>query len=318
MRHFRFGIMPYVGSWTRPMSEWVKSVRQYEELGYDTLFQCDHFYKTTYDPVAMLASAAVATEKLRIGSLVFDVDYRHPVVLAKAAATLHLISGGRYEFGIGAGWQVRDYVNAGIRFDRPSVRIERLEEALQIIRGMLTQEKTSFDGKHYKIKDIEKAGDLPDGERPKIMVGGGGRKVLSVAGRHADIVGVNMSVRSGDLGGAVRRQTVERLSRQVEWTRAAAEEHGRDPDEMELQMHVPWVKITDEPDSAYEGVAESLGLTVEEARACPKIMFGSGPEIRGRLRELRKDTGINYFSFGLNDAESISEFAGSVMKPLRK
>lgn len=135
MRHFRFGIMPYVGSWTRPMSEWVKSAKQYEELGYDTLFQCDHFYKTTYDPVAMLASAAAATEKLRIGSLVFDVDYRHPVVLAKAAATLHLISNGRYEFGIGAGWQVRDYVNAGIRFDRPSVRIERLEEALQIIRG---------------------------------------------------------------------------------------------------------------------------------------------------------------------------------------
>lgn len=183
---------------------------------------------------------------------------------------------------------------------------------------MLTQEKTSFDGKHYQIRDIEKAGDLPDGERPKIMVGGGGKKVLSVAGRHADIVGINMSVRSGNLGDAVRRQTREMVSRQVEWTRAAAEEHGRDPDEIELQMHVPWVKITDEPEQAYREVAESFGLTVEEARVCPKMLFGSSSEIRGRLRELRSDTGINYYSFGLNDAESIIEFSESVMKPLRE
>ncbi|MBN2335287.1 TIGR03621 family F420-dependent LLM class oxidoreductase [Candidatus Bathyarchaeota archaeon] len=318
MKPFRFGIMPYVGFWRQPMGQWVESVKLYEKLGYDTVFQCDHFYKDTYDPIAMLASAAAATRRLHVGTLVFDVDYRHPVVLAKAGATLHLLSGGRFEFGIGAGWQKRDYVEAGIPFDRPGKRIERLEEALTIIRGMWTQEKTSFEGKHYNVAGIDKAGDLPEGERPKIIVGGGGRKVLSVAGRHADIVGINLSVSGGDLVRSVRRQTLDRVKRQTEWALGAAEECGRETDEIQLQMHVPWIRVTDEPEAAYMEVAGGLGITVDEAYACPKVLFGSCSEIRGKLRELRDETGITYFSLGLSDDASIREFAESVMKPMRK
>jgi probable F420-dependent oxidoreductase len=317
MRSFRFGIMPYVGSWGRPMNEWVKSVRRYEKLGYDTLFQCDHFYETIYDPIAMLASAAVATESLHIGTLVFNVDYRHPVVLAKAAATLHLLSNGRFEFGIGAGWNELEYDNAGIMFDRPGRRIERLEEALRIIRGMWTQEKTCFDGRHYVINDIDRAGDLPEGEHPKIIVGGGGKKVLSVAGRHGDIVGINVSVPHGNLGDAIKRQSVDRVIRQIGWAKAAAVDYGRDLDDIEFQMHVPWVKITSEPESAYKEMADAYGITVDEAVACPKIMFGSSSEIVSRLKELREVTGICYYSFGLDDAESIDEFAKSVIRRLR-
>ena len=309
--------MPYVGFWRRPMNEWVKSVRQYEKLGYDTLFQCDHFHNTIYDPIAMLASAAVATESLHIGTLVFNVDYRHPVVLAKAAATLHLLSNGRFEFGIGAGWDKLEYDNAGIMFDRPGRRIERLEEALKIIRGMWTQEKTSFDGRHYRINDIDRAGDLPEGEHPKIIVGGGGKKVLSVAGRHADIVGINISVPDGNLADAIKRQSVDRVMKQIGWTEAAAVDYGRDLDDIELQMHVPWVKITDEPESAYKEMADAYGITVDEAVACPNILFGSRSEIVSRLKELREFTGIGYYSFGLNDAESINEFAKSVIRRLR-
>jgi len=299
------------------MNEWVKSVRQYEKLGYDTLFQCDHFHNTIYDPIAMLASAAVATESLHIGTLVFNVDYRHPVVLAKAAATLHLLSNGRFEFGIGAGWDELEYDNAGIMFDRPGRRIERLEEALKIIRGMWTQEKTSFDGRHYRINDIDRAGDLPEGEHPKIIVGGGGKKVLSVAGRHADIVGINISVPDGNLADAIKRQSVDRVMKQIGWTEAAAVDHGRDLDDIELQMHVPWVKITDDPGSAYKEMADAYGITVDEAVACPNILFGSSSEIVSRLKELREFTGIGYYSFGLNDAESINEFAKSVIRRLR-
>ena len=299
------------------MNEWVKSVRQYEKLGYDTLFQCDHFHNTIYDPIAMLASAAVATESLHIGTLVFNVDYRHPVVLAKAAATLHLLSNGRFEFGIGAGWQKLDYDKAGIMFDRPGRRIERLEEALKIIRGMWTQEKTSFDGRHYRINDIDRTGNLPEGEHPKIIVGGGGKKVLSVAGRHADIVGINISVPDGNLADAIKRQSVDRVMKQIGWTEAAAVDYGRDLDDIELQMHVPWVKITDEPESAYKEMADAYRITVDEAVACPKILFGSSSEIVSRLKELREVTGIGYYSFGLNDADSIYEFAKSVIRPLR-
>jgi probable F420-dependent oxidoreductase len=318
MRPFRFGIMPYVGSWRHPMNEWVKSVKLYETLGYDTLFQCDHFDKTIYDPIAMLASAAVTTEKLHIGTLVFDVDYRHPVVLAKAAATLHLLSNGRYEFGIGAGWQKRDYHNAGIKFDRPSKRIERLEEALKIIRGMWTQENTSFDGNHYQINEIDRAGNLSEGEYPKIIVGGGGKKVLSVAGRHADIVGINMSVPDGNFADAIRRQTKDRVMHQIEWAKAAAKDYGRDVYDMEFQMHIPWVMITDEPEFAYKKIAKEYDIAVEEAVACPLILFGSSSQIVTKLKKLREDTGINYFSFILKDTKLISEFAKTVIEPLRK
>jgi probable F420-dependent oxidoreductase len=300
------------------MNEWVTSVKLYEKLGYDTLFQCDHFYKTIYDPIAMLASAAVTTEKLHIGTLVFDVDYRHPVVLAKAAATLHLLSNGRYEFGIGAGWQKRDYQNAGIKFDRPSKRIERLEEALKIIRGMWTQENTSFDGNHYQINEIDRAGNLSEGEYPKIIVGGGGKKVLSVAGRHADIVGINIFIPDGNFADAIRRQTKDRVMHQIEWAKAAAKDYGRDLYDIEFQMHIPWVKITDDPEFAYEKTAKEYDIAVEEAMACPKILFGSSSQIVTKLKELREDTGINYFSFGLNDAKLISEFAKTVIEPLRK
>ena len=136
---FRFGVQ--VGM--LPAESWRERVRRIEALGYSTLFFPDHF-STQWEPVAGLAAVAAATERLNVGSLVYDVDYRHPVVLAKAAATIQLLSGGRHEFGIGAGWMQTDYVEAGIAYDRPGVRIERLEEALQIIRSMWANERTGF------------------------------------------------------------------------------------------------------------------------------------------------------------------------------
>jgi probable F420-dependent oxidoreductase len=193
--------MPYLGNWYNPVKEWKNQVQWYEKLGYDTIYQCDHFYKYTYDPIVMLSSCASVTKKIHFGSLVFDVDYRHPLILAKTAATLHLLSNGRFELGLGAGWQRRDYKSAGIPFDSPGIRIERLEEAVKIIKSLWMNEKTTFNGKHYQILEAEKAGNLED-SYPRILIGGGGKKVLSVAGRHADIIGINMMV-SGDLSEAI-------------------------------------------------------------------------------------------------------------------
>lgn len=121
--------------------------------------------------------------------MVFDVDYRHPVVHAKSAATLALLSRGRFECGIGAGWSRDDYAQAGIDFASHATRIERLEEALQIMKAMWTQQRTTFEGKHYQVRDIAQAVELPAELRPSILVGGGRPKILGVAGRHADIIG---------------------------------------------------------------------------------------------------------------------------------
>ena len=191
-RPFRFGVQLF----KLRGNEWEDRVRRVEELGYSSVFWPDHF-GDQWEPIAALAAAAAVTKRLRIGSLVRALDYRHPVVLAKASATIHLLSGGRHEFGLGAGWMQTDYDEAGIRYDRPGVRIERMEEALQIIRSMWTQEKTSFSGKHYRITEVAQAADLPPDGPPKVLVGGGGKRVLSIAGRYADIVGINATMHEG-------------------------------------------------------------------------------------------------------------------------
>jgi probable F420-dependent oxidoreductase len=183
---FRFGVQLAA----LPSDEWVQRLQHIESLGYSSVFWPDHFAEQ-WEPVAALAAAAAVTRRLSVGSLVYDVDYRHPVVLAKASATIHLLSGGRHEFGLGAGWMESDYVEAGLRFDRPGIRIERLEEALQIIRSMWTRERTSFEGRHYRVRDVARAAPLPEGSLPRILVGGGGPRLLALAGRHADIVGIN-------------------------------------------------------------------------------------------------------------------------------
>jgi alkanesulfonate monooxygenase SsuD/methylene tetrahydromethanopterin reductase-like flavin-dependent oxidoreductase (luciferase family) len=160
---FRFGVQLA----SLPAHDWAERLRRIEALGYSSVFWPDHF-GSQWDPTTALAAAAVATERLHVGTLVYDVDYRHPVIHAKAAATLHLLSGGRHEFGIGAGWMESDYREAGMPYDPPGVRISRLDEALQIIRGMWTQEKTSFEGEHYRIREIARAAELPEGACPKM------------------------------------------------------------------------------------------------------------------------------------------------------
>ncbi len=230
MRPFRFGVQLS----TLPSDGWVDRVTRIEALGYSSLFCPDHF-GPQWDPIALLSAAAAVTERLRVGSLVYDVDYRHPVILAKAAATIQILSGGRHEFGIGAGWMKSDYDEAGFEYDRPGLRIERLEEALQIIRSMWTQEKTSFEGGHYRVREIAQAAPLPAGTRPRILIGGGGQKLLTVAGRYADIVGINPSIPEG----RVTNQTAadlapERVAQKIGWVHEAAERVGRSFDEIEL------------------------------------------------------------------------------------
>jgi probable F420-dependent oxidoreductase len=303
--------MPYIGNWYHPVNEWKNQVQWYEKLGYDTVYQCDHFYKYTYDPIVMLSSCATATKKIHFGSLVFDIDYRHPIILAKAAATLHLLSHGRFELGLGAGWQKRDYISAGIPFDLPRKRIERLEEAIQVIKSLWINEKTTFKGKHYRIRDAEKAGNLED-SYPRILIGGGGKKVLSVAGRHADIVGINMMV-SGDLTEAIKKESYDSIMTRIDWVNKAALKVGRDPDCIEYHVHIPWIIITDDSIKKYEETAKSLGLSVVEAMSCPKIMIGSVEEISEKIELFQSKTGIRYFSLGLSDRESIKTFSEKII-----
>jgi alkanesulfonate monooxygenase SsuD/methylene tetrahydromethanopterin reductase-like flavin-dependent oxidoreductase (luciferase family) len=132
----------------------------------------DHYYTQAYDPLTLLSSAAATTSKIKLGTLVMANDFRHPANVAKSAAAAHILSKGRLELGMGTGWMKQDYDMAGIKPDSPIVRINRLEEASKIIKSMWINEKTTFHGKHYYIIEMDKAGDLSEGDCPKILVGG--------------------------------------------------------------------------------------------------------------------------------------------------
>jgi probable F420-dependent oxidoreductase len=310
---FRFGVQIS----TLPPESWRESVRQIEALGYSSVFLPDHFHKQ-WDPTTTLGAIAGVTERLKVGSLVYDVDYRHPVIFAKAAATLHLLSGGRHEFGIGAGWMETDYVEAGIAYDRPGVRISRLEEALQIITSMWKNERTSFEGEHYTIREICQAVDLPAGERPPILIGGGGKRVLTLAGRYADIVGINPTLIEGKVTAETPADSApERVREKVSWVRAGAEAAGRNPDDIEFNSLTFVVAITDDPGGLRESIGKGSGMTPEQVADCPLFLTGSASEIRDRLESRREETGISYIVIqGGGDEAKLENFAKEIVQPL--
>jgi probable F420-dependent oxidoreductase len=299
-----------------PADAWVERVRSYEQLGYSTVFCPDHF-GPQLDPTALLAAAAAVTTRLRVGSLVYDVDYRHPVIHAKGAATIQLLSGGRHEFGIGAGWMQSDYDEAGLAYDRPGVRIERLDEALQIIRSMWENERTTFSGKHYQIRSIAKAAELPAGMRPRILIGGGGPRVLRLAGRHADIVGINPSLPEGKITQhSAADLAPERIDEKLRHVRAGAEAAGRRFDEIELNSLSFVVAITDDPTGLRGALAANSGMSVEQVADCPIFLTGSAAEIRDGLEKRRERFGLSYIVIHGRDQAVVENFASLIVAPL--
>jgi len=309
---FRFGVQCS----HLPESRWAERVQRIEALGYSSLFCPDHF-TSQWDPTVLLTAAAAVTTRLRVGSLVYGIDYRHPVIYAKQAAALHLVSGGRHEFGLGAGWMETDYTQAGLVYDTPGKRIERLEEALQIALGMWSEDAFTFAGRHFTVRAIPQAASLPPGERPRILVGGGGKRLLSVAGRYADIVGINPSLPEGQITAATPADLApERVREKVGWMRTAAERAGRDPASIELQSLSFVLAIGDDPRGLRETLARSSGMAVDEVADCPLFLTGSAAEIQDRLAKRREETGISYIVIQGKKMEQIERFANEVMRPL--
>lgn len=309
---FRFGVQ--IGK--LPPESWQADVRRIESLGYGSIFLPDHF-GTQWDPTTALSGIAAVTEHLKVGALVYDVDYRHPVVFAKAAATLHLMSGGRHEFGIGAGWMETDYVEAGMAYDRPGIRISRLEEALQIITSMWDNERTTFQGEHYSTQEIARAAELEGHGRPKILIGGGGPRLLRLAGRHADIVGINPKMVEGKVTAETPADSSpERVREKIGWVREGAEAVGRNPDDIEFNSLTFVTSISDDPSGLRGALAKSTGMTPEQIADCPLFLTGSAQEIRERLERQREETGINYIVIQGGDDAVLEQFAKEIVEPL--
>jgi probable F420-dependent oxidoreductase len=312
LRPFRFGVQLH----SLDPARWAEQVQRIEALGYSTVFWPDHF-SPQWDPTTALAAAAAVTGRLRVGSLVYDVDYRHPVIHAKAAATLQILSGGRHEFGIGAGWMESDYLEAGLPYDRAGIRIRRLGEALKIIEGMWRDERTSFEGEFYTVRNIARAAPLPAGGAPRILIGGGGPRLLALAGRHADIVGINPVIPEGRVTPeTIRDLSPERVREKVRWVRESAQAAGRDADAIELQSLVFAVAITDDARGIREAFAKQAGLTPEQVTESALTLLGSASEVRERLLKRREETGISYVVIQGGDLATVEGFAEAVVDPL--
>ena len=311
LKPFRFGVQLA----TLPPSDWAERVRSIERWGYDSILWPDHFFFPEWDPIVALTAVAAATTRIKTGTLVYGIDYRHPVVLARAAATAHLLSGGRVEFGIGAGWTEADYAEAGMRYDAASVRVDRLEEALHVIKGIWSSERTTFAGKHYQVTGAQRAVELPS--VPRILIGGGGKKVLGVAGRHADIVGINPRVAEGKItASAARDGMLERTREKIRWVQEAAGAAGRDFAALELNALVFGTVITDDAKPVRELLGKQSGMSPEDVAACPLYLVGSTRAIQDTLLLRREQLGFNYVVIQGRDFALLEKFAAEVVAPL--
>jgi probable F420-dependent oxidoreductase len=239
------------------------------------------------------------------------------VVLAKSAATIQLASGGRLELGVGAGWMQSDYEQAGIDYASHGVRIERLEEALRILKGMWTDAETSFAGKHFQISKIAKAIDPLPPQPPKLLVGGGRPKILGVAGRYADIVGINPSLHEGKVTADTARDlTPERVQQKVDWVHAAADAAGRNFADLELSTLTFVVGITDDPKPLRDMIAQNTGMALGDIADCPLFLTGSPAEIQDTLQRRREKTGISHVVIQHRDLATTRKFAEAIVAPL--
>ena len=303
---FRFAVQTSTAS---DGKAWREKARQIEDLGYSTLFIPDHFGEQ-WGPIVGMAIAAEATDRLIVGSLVFDNDYRHPIVLAKEMATLDLATEGRVEFGIGAGWMRSDYDESGLAYDSPGSRIDRMVEGLDIVKQLWRDGSANLKGEHYSVTNAQGLPRPHTPGGPKVIIGGGGKRVLSIAAREADIVGVNPNLGAGYVGPEVAQSSRgERYAERIDWIRAAA---GDRFDEIELQCLTFMVQFTDDSKAAYDNLAPLFGLTPEEAREVPIALAGTADEIAETLRERRERYGFSYVVVHEGEMEEFAKVVGQL------
>jgi probable F420-dependent oxidoreductase len=301
-RPFRFGVGPS-GLLADLAPAWRATVAELEELGFDAICLGDHL--SMMGPMPALAAAAAWSERLTLALTVAANDYRSPVLFAQEAMTVQAISGGRFELGLGAGWDAADYRQLGIELERPGARIDRLLEAIQIVKLYCAGEPFDFAGEHYRLQDV-----VPTvrGPRPPLMIGGGGPRMLRLAAREADIVGVNVPLGGADLSASLASgaTAAERVEAAVEIVRAAAGERFA---AIELQVNVLACEVTESEAAAAErtaAVAERLGVAPADLAESPFVLVGTEEDVIAKLHRLRERLGFSYFTIPRSAATGLA------------
>jgi len=311
---FRFGV---IAETFDTAEGWRALARRVEALGYDTLLLRDHLVADVFGrqlaPLTALMAAADATTTLRIGTLVVGNDFRHPTVLAKEAATLDLLSGGRLELGLGAGWMRAEYDRAGIAYDRNGVRVDRLEESIAVIKACLAGGPVDIAGEHYRLTNFEPWPLPAQRPHPPLLIGAGAPRMLALAGRHADIVGIlTTSVSSGEVADDPTLRRSAAIDERIGHIRAGA---GDRFDEIELSLCPDVIVTADRHAEAERLIAERqwARTSVPDVFAMPAIFLGSIDEIVAQMIDRRARHGVSYFA--LDDASM--ESAAPIIERLR-
>ncbi|MBY0399533.1 TIGR03621 family F420-dependent LLM class oxidoreductase [Myxococcota bacterium] len=300
-RRFRFGLKFRTAKDGAALADMA---RRAEAIGYSTILVSDHPTHPQLGPLTAATALACATTRLRVGSSVLANDFRHPIVLAKEIATLDLISGGRVELGIGTGWKKAEYEAMGLEFDAASRRIERLREAIGILRGFWSGKLWASKGEHYTVDEIE-GFPRPLQDPLPILIGGGGRKVLSLAAQAADIVGINPAARSGAHDAATDLDsTASTTDEKVRWIAEAA---GSRFGELELCMQVYADGLTSSRAEGDRVLSARYAFSLEEARKVPYAWVGSVDEICDGLEARRERYGVSYWVVPDHAMETMGE-----------
>lgn len=291
MKPFRFGVN--VGP-SRSRAEWVAKANMLESLGYDSLTVPDHL-ADLLAPMPALVSAAEATTTLRVGTNVLNNDFRHPVLLAREAATVDLLTGGRLQLGLGAGHMRSEYDQAGLNFETGGTRVERLAEAVTVIKGLLSGHRVTFAGRHYRVTG-HAIQPLPVQQpHPPIVIGGNGSRLLTLAAREADIVGLSgITFRRG---GTAPDLSGWKVSRVEETVRLVREVSGDRWERLELNVLVQRVLVVDDRRRAAEELARHWSeLSPDEILQSPYMLIGSIGELVEDLQRRRERWGMSYLT----------------------
>lgn len=286
-----------------PVDQLVATARRAEELGFSSVTVPDHLDDQPA-PLIGLTAVAVATSTIRLLPLVLANDYRHPVILAKELATLDALSGGRLEFGIGAGWMTTDYEYSGIPHDSAGLRIRRLAESVDIITALLRGERVDTDGEFYSVHgEVSQPQPAQPGGVP-LLLAGGKQKMLTLAGERADIVGINPGMTAGVIDErAGRDATADKTDQKFAWVRDGA---GARFDSITFQTRIHLAMITDDREAVAREMAPLLGISTQDALDSPHALVGSVGQVVDEVKRWRDRWGFSYVSI---DAQNIEDFA---------
>jgi probable F420-dependent oxidoreductase len=304
-RPFRFGVQAVA---TESRQSWIDVSRRAADHGYALLMTADHLSDGCLPPLMPLLTAAEAAPGLRVGTLVLNNDFRHPSLLAREAATIDLLTDGRLEIGLGAGHAWTEYERNGLRFDPPGTRVSRLGESVEILRGLLDGETVTYHGDHYRI-EAETCYPSPSQSRVPILVGGGGRRVLGIAARHADIVGFTGlgTVRQDNPNFAqVTGFPTAAVDEQIDWVRSRAAGRSELP---EFQALVQAVVITDKPEERADKMTSAgpfSALSPGELLVTPYLMIGSIDGLVDKLLAARDRWGFSHYTIRSNAMDAFA------------